>query len=127
MLKADDIEHIPKDPKKLYEMRLVTEVLISKIYSIPSAKGLHNVRTLSDVFQKFKNIFVRSNPKRIKNCVGQTSWSIFIRDVRLLKYKIPLNNTNSAKESTLLSENELINLCQNLFKKSSQTMMMKKK
>ena len=102
------------------------EVIISKFNSIPSVKstylnGRQNIRTLSDVFQKVKNVFVQANPKPINNCVEQLSQQTFIRDARLLKYKIPLKNTNSNQVSTLLNNNESVDdnhsadLCQNLY------------
>ena len=34
-LKSDDVVHLPRGPRKLYEMRLVMEVFIIKIESIP--------------------------------------------------------------------------------------------
>ena len=76
--KADNIEHIPRGFKYLYKIRLVMEVIISKFNSIPSVKstylnGRQNIRTLSDVFQKVKNVFVQANPKPINNCVEQLS------------------------------------------------------
>ena len=76
LLKADDVEHIPRGTKYLYKMRLVIEVIGSKINSTPSAKstyltGIQNIRTLSDVFQKVKNVFVQANPKRINDYVGE--------------------------------------------------------
>ena len=59
LLKTDDVEYIPRGPKYLYKMRLVIEVINSKINYIPSVKStylnsLHNIRTLSDVFLKVK-------------------------------------------------------------------------
>ena len=90
LTKADDVEYIPRGPKYLYKMRLVKEVIISKINSIASVKstylnGLQNIRILSDVFQKIKNIFMPANPKQINNRVGQLSWQSFIRDAHLYK------------------------------------------
>ena len=121
LLKADDVEHIPRGAKKLYDMRLVMEVLIMKIQSIPTLhtrylNNIQNIRELTHIFKKVKNIFSNTNPKRKNDRIGQSSWQTFVRDARILKYKIPFESNqeeyteetredNSSSESTNDSNN----------------------
>ena len=38
LLHTNEVEHIPRGPKKLYDMRLVMDILIFRIHSLPSLK-----------------------------------------------------------------------------------------
>ena len=66
-------------------------------------------------FKRSKLFLYKAHPKWVNTRVGQLSWQSFIRDVYLLKYEIPLNNTNFAQWSILSSDSESINSIQNLF------------
>ena len=68
-LKSDDKGHLPKGPKRLYEMILVMEVLIMKVESIPALNERNrdnekNTGELTDIFKKVVHIFMNVNPKR---------------------------------------------------------------
>ena len=54
--------------------------------------------------------FALANPKRRYDRIGQLSWQIFIRDARLLKYKVPLNpNINNTIPQNLQEDNTQAN------------------
>ena len=66
-------------------MRLVMEVLIMKIESIPTLNTVYennyqNKRELKDIFKKVNNIFAKANSKQINDRIGQLSWQTFVRD-----------------------------------------------
>ena len=93
-VKADDVDHIPGGAKKLYDMRLVMEVVIMKIQSIPTLytrylNNIQNTGKLTHIFKKVKYIYNNANPKRINDRIGQLNWQTFDRDTQILKYKIP--------------------------------------
>ena len=88
-------------------MRLVMEVLIMKIESIPTLNTVYennyqNKRELKDIFKKVNNIFAKANSKQINDRIGQLSWQTFVRDAWILKYKVPLTliQRTSVEDST---------------------------
>ena len=120
LLKPNDVEYIPRGAGTLYDMRLVMEVLIMKIQSIPTLNtryinNIQNILELTDIFKKVKNDFLNANPGRIGDRVGQSSWHTFVRDSRDLKYKIPLKSnqnedTEQSIENNSLSESIIDNI-----------------
>ena len=104
LLKPNDVEHIPRGARTLYDMRLVMEVLIMKIQSIPTLNTRY-ILGLTDIFKKVKNVFFNANPKRINDRVGQLSWQTFVRDSRDLKYKIPFKSTENNSHENILDQN----------------------
>ena len=85
-----------------------------KIQSIPTLykrylNNIRNIRELTHIFKKVKNIFSNANPKPINDWIGQLSWQIFSKDAQILKYKIPFEsnqekNTKQTTEDNSLSE-----------------------
>ena len=93
VLKTSDVMHMVRGQNKLLEMKMVIEVLISKIREHEAwynryLRGIRNIHELSEIFDAFKNVYKNILNAKRKARFGQLSWESSVRDARLIKHKV---------------------------------------
>ena len=93
ILKTSDVMHMKRGQNKLLEMKMVIEVLVSKIKEHDGwynryLRGIKNIHELSEIFHAFKDVYKNILNVKRKARFGQLCWETFVRDARLIKHNL---------------------------------------